>query len=251
VGLHSGYSFPLLEARKLGPEFIRAHFAMLAKYPTHWPSVAFCNHDIMRTLTRFGGPDAPQSLARMMLALLLSLKGTALVYQGEELGLPEADLTRRQLRDPVGDLYYPFSKGRDGCRTPMPWNTDAHSLGFTDGTPWLPMAPAHRALAVSAQERDNASTLAFTRKFLAARKASAALRLGEIEFLDAPSPVLAFARKTANETTLCVFNMSKEASELRDLSLARAKPLAIGCGEASVAAGSLSLAPYAAWFARV
>ena len=251
VGLHSGYSFPLLEARKLGPEFIRAHFAMLAKYPAHWPSVAFCNHDIMRTLTRFGGPDAPQSLARMMLALLLSLKGTALVYQGEELGLPEADLTRRQLRDPVGDLYYPFSKGRDGCRTPMPWNADAHSLGFTDGTPWLPMAPAHRALAVSAQERDNASTLAFTRKFLAARKASAALRLGEIEFLDAPSPVLAFTRKTANETTLCVFNMSKEASEFRDLSLARAKPLAIGCGEASVAAGSLSLAPYAAWFARV
>ncbi|MGD0145120.1 MAG: alpha-amylase family glycosyl hydrolase, partial [Rhizomicrobium sp.] len=251
VGLHSGYSFPLLEARKLGPEFIRAHFAMLAKYPAHWPSVAFCNHDIMRTLTRFGGPDAPPALARLMLALLLSLKGTTLVYQGEELGLPEADLTRRQLRDPVGDLYYPFSKGRDGCRTPMPWNGDAHSLGFTTGTPWLPMAPAHRALAVSAQEQDKTSTLAFVRRFLAARKASAALRLGQIEFHDAPSPVLAFVRKTAKETMLCVFNMSKEPAEFRDPVLARATPLAIGSGEASVAAGTLSLAAYAAWFARV
>jgi alpha-glucosidase len=240
-----------LEARKLGPEFIRAHFAMLAKYPAHWPSVAFCNHDIMRTLTRFGGPDAPPALARLMLALLLSLKGTTLVYQGEELGLPEADLTRRQLRDPVGDLYYPFSKGRDGCRTPMPWNGDAHSLGFTTGTPWLPMAPAHRALAVSAQEQDKTSTLAFVRRFLAARKASAALRLGQIEFHDAPSPVLAFVRKTAKETMLCVFNMSKEPAEFRDPVLARATPLAIGSGEASVAAGTLSLAAYAAWFARV
>jgi alpha-glucosidase len=250
VGLHSGYSFPLLEGRKLDPEFIRAHFAMLAKYPAHWPSVAFCNHDIMRTLTRFGGPDAPQTLARMMLALLLSLKGTALVYQGEELGLPEADLTRRQLRDPVGDLYYPFSKGRDGCRTPMPWNAEAHSLGFTDGTPWLPMAPSHRALAVSRQEMDNASTLAFTRKFLAARKAIPSLRLGEIELLDAPSPVLAFTRKTAIETTLCAFNMSKEVAEFRNTSVARATPLAIGCGEASVASSVLSLGAYAAWFAR-
>jgi alpha-glucosidase len=186
----------------------------------------------------------------MMLALLLSLKGTALVYQGEELGLPEADLTRRQLRDPVGDLYYPFSKGRDGCRTPMPWNADAHSLGFTDGTPWLPMAPAHRALAVSEQERDSASTLAFTRKFLAARKANASLRVGEIEFVDAPTPVLAFTRKTASETTLCVFNMSKEVSEFRDASLARATALNIGTGEASISSGVLSLAPYAAWFAR-
>jgi alpha-glucosidase len=187
----------------------------------------------------------------MMLALLLSLKGTALIYQGEELGLPEADLTRRQLRDPVGDLYYPFSKGRDGCRTPMPWNADAHSLGFTDGTPWLPMAPAHRALAVSKQEENSASTLAYTRKFLAARKASPSLRLGEIEFVEAPSPLLAFTRKTARERTLSVFNMSKEVVEFRDPSVAHATPLAIGSGRYSITAGILSLDPYGAWFAKV
>jgi alpha-glucosidase len=250
-GLHSGYSFPLLEARKLEPGFIVSHFAMLARHPGHWPSVAFCNHDVIRTLTRFGGNDAPPELARMMLALLLSLKGTALIYQGEELGLPEADLTRRELRDPVGDLYYPFSKGRDGCRTPMPWDASATNLGFSSGTPWLPMAPAHRVLAVSEQAPDPTSTLAFARKFLKARKTSAALRLGEIEFLDAPAPILAFTRVKDDERLLCVFNMSANAAEFADHSIARAKALDIGTGRAAVAGDQLTLSPYAAWFGTI
>jgi alpha-glucosidase len=251
VGLHSGYSFPLLEARKLEPGFILAHFAMLARHPGHWPAVAFCNHDITRTLTRFGGPNAPPALARLMLALLLSLKGTALIYQGEELGLPEADLTRDQLRDPVGDLYYPIAKGRDGCRTPMPWDSEAHYLGFTTGTPWLPVAPAHRALAVTEQEKDSHSTLNFTRKFLAARKASAALRLGEIEFVEASPPVLAFLRVHGKDRVLCLFNMSGGTAEFRSAQLARATPLDIGSGEAKLTGETLTLGPYAAWIARI
>jgi len=207
-GLHSGYTFPLLVANTLAPDFVRSHYALLSKYPAHWPSVAFSNHDVIRTLTRFGGPDAPPALARLLLALLLSLKGTALVYQGEELGLPEAELRRDQLKDPVGDLYYPFSKGRDGCRTPMPWDASAPNFGFSAATPWLPMAPTHRVLAVSEQERDPHSTLNFARRFLKLRKEHAALRLGDIEFLDAAGPVLAFIRKHESERLFCVFNMS-------------------------------------------
>jgi alpha-glucosidase len=247
-GLHSGYSFPLLEARKLGPEFIRRHFAMLAKYPDHWPAVAFCNHDIMRTLTRFGGPDAPPALAKMMLALLLSLKGTALLYQGEELGLPQASLTRDQLKDPVGDLYYPYTGGRDGCRTPMPWDAGAKNLGFSSGAPWLPVSPTHKALAVSEQETDAASTLAFTREFLKARKASPALRLGEIEFLDAPAPLLAFTRSHGGERVLCLFNMSGAIAVFQGEG---GEPLPMGCGEVLRSTGRLDLAPYAAWFGRI
>jgi alpha-glucosidase len=145
-----------------------------------------------------------------MLAVLLSLRGTVLIYQGEELGLPEVDLARHQLRDPVGDLYYPIAKGRDGCRTPMPWNADAPNLGFTTGTPWLPLGPAHRPLAVSKQEGDANSTLNFARAFLARRKKSAALSVGAIEPVDAPKPVLAFTRTHGSERVLCVFNMSGE-----------------------------------------
>jgi alpha-glucosidase len=242
-GLHSGYSFPLLEARKLGPEFIRKHFAMLAKYPEHWPAVAFCNHDIMRTLTRFGGPDAPPALAKMMLALLFSLKGTALLYQGEELGLPQASLTREQLKDPVGDLYYPYTGGRDGCRTPMPWDASAPNLGFSTGTPWLPVSPAHKPLAVTAQTGDGNSTLNFVRRILAMRKNIPALVQGEIEFLDAPPPILAFIRSHEGERVLCVFNMGREIAVFTGET---GSPI-VGCGDVLSSAGRLDLAPYAAW----
>jgi len=246
-GLHSGYSFPLLDARRLGPDFIRRHFAMLARHPGHWPAIAFCNHDVMRTLTRFGGPDAPPALAKLMLTLLLSLKGTALIYQGEELGLPQASLARDQLRDPVGDLYYPYTGGRDGCRTPMPWDADAPHLGFSAGAPWLPVSPLHRPLAVSCQEKEAGSTLGFARALLRARRESMALRLGEIEFLDVPAPALAFTRTHEAARTLCLFNMSAGVATTD----APGGTETISCGEARRSGGAWHLGPYAAWIGRL
>jgi alpha-glucosidase len=211
VGLHASYTFSMLRAHRLTPDFVREDIETLAKHPAHWPCVTLSNHDIVRTVTRFGGGrDGNAALAKLMLALLLSLRGTVLLYQGEELGLPEVDLRRDQLRDPVGDLYYPVAKGRDGCRTPMPWNADAPNLGFTTGTPWLPLGPAHKPLAVSKQEGVADSTLSFVRAFLAQRKKSAALRLGEIAWTEAPTPLAAFTRTHGNERVLCVFNMSGE-----------------------------------------
>ncbi|HWA60777.1 MAG TPA: alpha-glucosidase [Caulobacteraceae bacterium] len=208
AGLHAGYSFPLLIAKKLGPRFIRRHFDGLARHPRHWPCVSFSNHDVTRTVSRFGGGGANAGLARLMLALLVTLKGTTLLYQGEELGLPEADLRRDQLRDPVGDLYYPVAKGRDGCRTPMPWRAGTPNLGFSTGTPWLPAAPEHAGLTVDAQEADPGSALAFARSMIAVRKGSPALKWGDLTFLDAPEPLLAFRRNDAAETVVCVFNLS-------------------------------------------
>lgn len=245
VGLHSGYSFPLLEARTFGPDFVRAFYEKVASYPDYWPSVAFSNHDVVRTVTRFGGSAATPQLAQFLLALLASLRGTVLMYQGEELGLPEAELRRDQIRDPVGDLCYPVERGRDGCRTPMPWDADASNLGFTSGTPWLPLAPQHRSLAVSVQERDDRSTLAYARRLFAARRKSRALRLGDIEFLDSPKSVLAFARSHENELVLCVFNFGNAEASFSHPLLAGATPLLVG-GRTS---GSiLSLEPLAAWW---
>jgi alpha-glucosidase len=208
-GLHAGYSFPLLIASKLSPDVILKHFAELAEHDRHWPCISFSNHDVPRTLTRFGGKDAPPELARMMLALLLTLRGTTLLYQGEELGLPEADLTREQLRDPVGDLYWPVHKGRDGCRTPMPWSSAPHH-GFTTGAPWLPAAPEHNLLTVEAQEADEGSTLALARKLIALRREHEALRLGDITFRDDPASLLVFQRGAI----LCAFNMSGDDAAL-------------------------------------
>jgi alpha-glucosidase len=250
-GLHSGYSFPLLLANSLGPEFVRVHYEMLARFPTHWPSIAFSNHDVIRTLTRFGGKNAPPALARLLLALLASLRGTLLLYQGEELGLPEAALRRDQLKDPIGDLYYPLYRGRDGCRTPMPWNDAAPNLGFTTGASWLPLAREHRELTVSLQERDPQSTLSYARRLIAARKESNPLRLGDIEFLETPAPVLAFLRAHSDERVLCVLNMSSGDAAFRNELLASAVPLPVCTGNHCVNGGTLALSPYAAYFARV
>jgi alpha-glucosidase len=236
-GLHAGYNFALLLAAD--PQAIRAHLETLAQYPDHWPCVAFSNHDVIRTATRFGA-DA----VRAMLALLCALRGTVLLYQGEELGLPEVDLARDQLRDPVGDLYYPLFKGRDGCRTPMPWDKTKPNLGFSSGTPWLPPGPEHAALAVSEQEKDPQSALVFTRSLLAARKAHPALRGGSLELL--PGPLLAFIRRGGTQAIACVFNLTDSEASF-DLP-GPAQPLPFGTGEAALSGARLTLGPHSAWF---
>lgn len=242
-GLHSGYTSSLLVADTLGPDFIRDHYAMLAAYAGCWPSIAFSNHDVMRAPTRFGGPRAPADLAKLLIAVLLTLRGTVLLYQGEELGLPEADLRRDQLRDPVGDLYYPFSKGRDGCRTPMPWDSGLPNLGFTTATPWLPLPESHRALAVAEQENHSASTLNWTRRLLALRRHQPALRWGEIEFIEAASPILAFRRSLESDRALCIFNMGTQAAEFADAALSAAK-LLFASPQAGLTGASLTLPGY-------
>ncbi len=250
-GLHGGYTFFMLRQHRLAPDFITGNYALLTGHPRHWPVVSFSNHDVPRAVSRFGGaPQGDPALAKMLLALLFSIKGTVCLYQGEELGLTDVDLQRDQLRDPVGDLYYPVAKGRDAVRTPMPWDAGAPQLGFTTGSPWLPLGPAHRALAVSEQEKDAGSPLAYARRFLAARKQHAPLKTGDMEFLAAPAPILAYSRSEAAERLLCVFNMSRQPAQLAVGKLGRLDPTDLGCGEAALDGGRLELCPLAALFAR-
>jgi len=249
-GLHSGYTFVMLLAKTLESRFVREHYGALGAYPDHWPTVSFSNHDVPRTVSRFGGANPSPDLAKALFALLLSLKGTTLIYQGEELGLPQAELARDQLRDPVGDLYWPYSGGRDGCRTPMPW-TDGPALGFTTGEPWLPAAREHAGLTVAAQEADPDSTLVFARQMIGFRKGSAAMTLGELEFLDAPEPVLAFVRRHGDEAIACLFNLGAEPQFLDFPALEGAELLWVRAGDGDLRGGSIGLSPYAAVFLRL
>ena len=210
-GLHAGYTFNMLLARRRSPGFVEDNIRDLSQYPRHWPCVSFSNHDVPRTATRFAKDADPQAVAKLMFAVLACLKGTVLMYQGEELGLIDADLRRDQLRDPVGDLYYPDNKGRDGCRTPMPW-TPGPNLGFSAGTPWLPAAPEHAGLTVAAQQGDADSALNAARAVLALRKTLPALLEGEIELVGAPVGVLAFVRTLGEQRVGCVFNLGTEAA---------------------------------------
>ena len=247
-GLHSAYTFVLLLQDRLTPDFLREHYQTLARFPAHWPTISFSNHDVPRTVSRFGGERPSEDLARLLFALLLSLKGTILVYQGEELGLPQARLPRSLLRDPVGDLYWPYDGGRDGCRTPMPWDAALPNLGFSEGEPWLPAAAEHRGLTVAEQEADPESNLAFARQMIALRKSSPAMTLGEIEFLDVAAPALAFVRRHGEEAVACVFNLSAEP-QFVDLPQVEGGALhPIRAADADLRGGSLGLAPFAAAF---
>ncbi len=246
-GLHSGYTFVMLLAQGAPIDVVRRHYETLSGAPGHWPTVSFSNHDVPRTVSRLGGRDASPELAKALFGLLLSLKGTALVYQGEELGLPQASLARAQLRDPVGDLYWPYDGGRDGCRTPMPW-APGPSLGFTTATPWLPAAAEHRGLTVLEQQADPDSALAFARDMVALRRGNAALRLGDIEFLDAAP--LAFIRRHGDEAVACVFNLASEPAVLDEPRLTGAEILDPSTG-AELRGASLGLPPQSAAFLRL
>jgi len=167
---------------------------------------AFGNHDVVRLASRWAG--AGPAAERAFMTLLGCLPGPICLYQGDELGLPEADLSHDQLRDPFGIAFWPEFRGRDGGRTPMPWQEKAPAGGFTSGTPWLPVPADHRVRAVDRQERDPDSALANWRRFLKARKAMPALLRGGIDDIHRHGEVLSFVRCLGDERVLCVFNLS-------------------------------------------
>jgi len=221
--LHMCYSFDFL-----GPKFSAEHFRskvtqFFSGGETGWPCWSFSNHDVIRPVTRWAAHSAsPADLARQGAALVLTLKGSVGLYQGEELGLPEADILYEELTDPRGIRFWPEDKGRDGCRTPMPWQGNLVHAGFTTGTPWLPVKPAHFALSVDAQNADPNSTLNFFRRFIAWRKSHPALLIGDIEFFRCDEPVLAYRRFDGNKDMICVFNLSPEP---RSVTLSKLEPV--------------------------
>lgn len=175
-----------------------------------WPCWAFSNHDVMRAATRLcpEGGNA-QKNGVLILALLLSLRGTPCIYQGEELALPEVDLPLESLVDPYGIEFWPVYKGRDGCRTPYPWNSQ-DGAGFTEGKPWLPIGDQHRPLAFNQQELDQDSPLNMTRKLLNIRTEYPELRSGQINILDSDPQILIFERSIRDDDqirrVICIFN---------------------------------------------
>jgi alpha-glucosidase len=174
-----------------------------------WVCWAFSNHDVKRHVTRFTkAGDDPAQVAKLVLTLLACLRGSICLYQGEELGLEEADIAFEDLRDPYGIRFWPGFKGRDGCRTPMPWEADRPHAGFSTAKPWLPVPEDHRLRAADTQGAD--SVLAHYRATLAFRKTQRALIDGSIRFIGEDTEVLAFVREEGNERLLCVFNFGRK-----------------------------------------
>jgi alpha-glucosidase len=242
----------------LGPEFSAAHLrkciiAFETSVTDGWICWAFSNHDVIRHITRWTKPGgSPEAVAKFAIALLACLRGSICIYQGEELGLQEAELAFEDLRDPYGIRFWPGYKGRDGCRTPMPWDAGAPAAGFTTGKPWLPVPEAHRAVAADRQEGAADSVLACYRDVLAFRRGEQPLLRGTIELIDAAGDVLMFTRGADNETFLCAFNFAEEpiAVPLR-AGLASVIPIGFPDARGSVATGLLTLPPLGVFVGRV
>lgn len=206
--LHTAYNFQLSEPQ-YSAEKIRSvveHFILTS--PTSWPSWAFTNHDWSRVSSRWavnGTPNPQQS--KLLYALLCSLKGTIFVYQGEELGLENAQLEEQDIRDPLGKILYPEYVGRDGSRTPIPWEQNATHSGFSAEKPWLPIYEPHVPKAVDAQENNPESVLSFVRNFLKWRKALPDLISAPIKFHSTHEPALIFTR---GDNLICYFNLGPD-----------------------------------------
>jgi alpha-glucosidase len=210
--LHMCYTFDLL-----GPDFTARHIRRCVtnfedQVKDGWVCWAFSNHDVMRHASRFAATEAEREIvAKLAITLLATLRGTICLYQGEELGLPEAELSFEDLQDPYGIRFWPAFKGRDGCRTPMPWETGEPFVGFTKAAkPWLPVPDLHHALAVDHQERDTSSVLSHYRRMLAFRRGRKELTQGTIEFIGESDEVLAFVRRKSGRALLFVFNLTRE-----------------------------------------
>ena len=205
----TAYGFSFLYAERLTPDLVRETFDAWPEAPGEgWPSWAFSNHDAPRAASRWARDGDVAGQARLNLLLLTALRGNLFLYQGEELGLPQAEIPRELLQDPEAIANWPLTLGRDGARTPMPWTAAAPNGGFTTGTPWLPVPDGHRALAVDRQEADPDSTLNLTRRLLALRRAEPALRLGSVERVESDEGVIAFDRVHDGRRLRCRFNLA-------------------------------------------
>jgi alpha-glucosidase len=182
----------------------------------------------------------------VLIALLLSLRGSVCIYEGEELGLTEADIPFAKLQDPYGIAFWPDFKGRDGCRTPMPWKAQEEFGGFSTVEPWLPVPQEHRQRAVDVQESRPDSILNACRRFLAWRRQHDALRAGSIRFVDAPDIVIAFVREYQEQRILAAFNLSPDPTSIPVPSNVRSLT-GHGFTEA-FSQGQIALPPYGAFF---
>ncbi len=170
-----------------------------------WPNWVIGSHDAPRIAARIG-----EAQARVAAMLLLTLRGTPTLYQGDELGIGEVTIPPERMRDPQHLREPERGIGRDRSRTPMPWN-DAPFAGFSTAQPWLPLNDDWRARNVAAQSADEHSMLRFYQKLLALRRSSSALTIGSFTLTDAEDEVLSYIRQAGDETLLIVLNLSSQA----------------------------------------
>jgi alpha-glucosidase len=206
--------FMFCEVNKLSPADFRAQIAN-AESTGGWPVYVISNHDMTRSYNRYGDGKHNDQIAKLMAGMYLTLRGTPIMYYGEELGMENNDPARKEdVKDPIGIAGWPTEKGRDGERTPMQWNDSAYA-GFSPTRPWLPVPASFKTHNVASELADPISVLQFYRHLLALRHQERALLYGNYIALNQDNPnVLSYLRRYKNEAVLVVLNMSATAQQV-------------------------------------
>ena len=218
-GEHNELQMPMdflfTTVNKLSPPEFRKQIAAVDS-SGGWPVFVVSNHDIVRSYNRYGDGIHNDDIAKLMAALYLTLRGTPVMYYGEEIGMENNDPTSKdQVKDPIGKIGWPLEKGRDGERTPMQW-TDGPNAGFSKAKPWLPVPPSYKTHNVATEMKDPNSVLSFYRQLLALRHKEPALLEGDYSPLNEDDPhVLTYLRRYKDQAVLVVLNMSGQPQKVQ------------------------------------
>jgi alpha-glucosidase len=208
-GVHLPFNFALLSARWHAREIARLVDEYEAALPLGgWPNWVLGNHDRPRVASRVGLDQA-----RVAAMLLLTLRGTPTIYYGDELGMEQVAIRREDVRDPF-ELNVPRKGlGRDGCRTPMPWDA-SHWAGFSTTKPWLPLAESHPVLNVAEQRSDSNSMLKLHERLIQIRNQYAALQIGSYRPIVADGDLMLYTREYGKDRILIALNLGPEPTSV-------------------------------------
>lgn len=208
--LHLAFDFSLLFTKWSARRF----FEVLKKWDglipaKGWPCYVLSNHDQPRAISRYASGNDTMKRAKVAAAMLLTLRGTPFIYYGEEIGMENGRLRRKEIVDPLGKKYWPFHPGRDPERTPMQWDSSPHA-GFSAAAPWLPINPDYREINVERSLRDPGSLLNFYKELIKLRREKPALnRGGWRAAAGMTGDVLGYFRETERQSIFVALNFSR------------------------------------------
>ena len=208
-GVHLPFNFSLLETRWHAPTLatlIDEYESVLP--PGSWPNWVLGNHDRPRIASRVGAAQA-----RVAAMLLLTLRGTPTLYNGDELGMTMAHIPPDRVRDPFEMNVPGLGLGRDGARSPMPWSDGAYA-GFSRSEPWCPLIKDWKTTNVALLENDPVSMLTLHRKLLGLRRRYPALMTGSYHALLATGDILLYRRKQGAMSMLVALNLGPQPGSL-------------------------------------
>jgi alpha-glucosidase len=239
--------FLFTTVNKLSPAEFRKQIAAVDK-ASGWPTFVISNHDIVRSYDRYGDGEHNDQIAKLMAALYLTLRGTPIMYYGEEIGMKTTPPTRKEdVRDPIGRTGWPKEKGRDGERTPMQWDS-SDNAGFSKATPWLPVPETYKTHNVAEESKDQNSVLEFYKGVLKLRHKNQALLDGSYTAInEGDANVLSYLRVYKGRGVVVALNMSntpqKVKLELERGGFSSTKSL-LATGKSAATGNEVSLEPY-------